>query len=156
MKHAHLKGPAISGIISVCLHLTCCSVGIEIKIKMQVKSAFNFFILLAIILSVCCEIGIRIVYPIVCPLFVDSFFQSFKINCALFFVGAEQETDKNDVRCIGSPRRLPGYCILQPAKYFYNSEKKACVSIARGHCNGDSVLFNTEDECKNTCLENEE
>lgn len=87
-----------------------------------------------------------------------SFFVEFSLcsntkHSAIFFKGAEPEVD---TRCTASPRRLPGYCILRPQKYFYNSEKKACVAMGRGHCNDDPDLFITEDECKSACLKNAE
>lgn len=69
------------------------------------------------------------------------------------FKGAEPETAEIDARCTASPRRLPGYCILRPVKYFYNSEKNECISMGRGHCGKDEDLFITEDECKK-CLKN--
>lgn len=63
---------------------------------------------------------------------------------------AHPSGEKIDQRC--NARSEAGYCRLAEQKYFYDGQRKKCVSKVLGDCNGDEDLFDTEIECKNACL----
>lgn len=77
-----------------------------------------------------------------------------KKKFGLSFKGADapSTTEEIDPRC--DARNGPGHCRIGGAKYLYHKDRKECIPKYLGDCSGDKNLFNTEDECKNACIQN--
>lgn len=75
-----------------------------------------------------------------------------KIALSLIALRTKREVHGEvDDRC--NLRPTPGYCKLSEPKYFFYKTRNECVSKFLGDCRGDKDSFDSEDECKQTCLQ---